>query len=164
MVPELVRSASGPFSAPLGAWTLLGLVGWVFLVVGGMDVGLVWYPAAFGNPAWEFGSVTAALNGLPLPLMGLALILAAASARGKATVVKVAIGTAALALVGVLGAGVLYGLTAPIAVRSVSEPLASSGLGKAILRSVVQLVAYPVALVVLMVQGRRLLRRGDRAE
>ncbi len=164
MVPEMVRSAAGPYSAPLGAWTLLGLVGWVFLLVGGMDVGLVWYPAAFGNPAWEFGSVTAALNGLPLPLMGLALILAGASARGNAAAVKVAIGAAALALIAVLGAGVLYGLTAPIAVRSVSEPLASSGLGKAILRSAVQLVAYPVALVLLILQGRRLLRLGDRPE
>jgi len=69
--------------APVGSWQLLATAGWAFLVVGGMDVGLVWYPAAFGNAGWEFGSITTSLNGLPLPLMGLALVLASATARAK---------------------------------------------------------------------------------
>ena len=62
--------------APTGAWQLLATVAWAFLIVGGLDVGLVWYPAAFGNAGWEFGSVTAMLNGFPLPVMGSALLLA----------------------------------------------------------------------------------------
>ena len=122
-----------------------------------MDVGLVWYPAAFGNAGWEFGSVTAALNGLPLPLMGLALILSGSLAMGRPWQARVVV---LLALV-TLAAGVLYGLTVPLALKSVADPIALSGLRKAILRSVVQLLVYPPIVLYLVWRAWRTMREGD---
>jgi hypothetical protein len=88
----------------VGAWQVLATVGWVFIVVGGLDVGLVWFPPAFGNQGWEFGSITAALNGLPLPVMGTALVLASGVARGHGVSARTAMVIAGLLAVVGLGA------------------------------------------------------------
>ncbi len=74
VLPGSGTRPAGAVRAPAGAWTLLAIAGWGFFLIGLMDVAFVWYPTAFGNGGWEFGSVTAALNGLPLPALGLALI------------------------------------------------------------------------------------------
>lgn len=145
---------------PATAWTLLGTVGWVFLIVGALDVGLVWYPPAFGNPGWEFGSVTAALNGMPLPVLGTALLLGSAMARGHRTAALVGVVAGLAFAVAVLLAAVLYGLTVPVAFTAVTDPLALQGLKKAVVRSVVQLVAYPAILVYLAARGARFIRSG----
>ena len=126
-----------------------------------MDVGLVWYPAAFGNAGWEFGSVTAALNGLPLPLMGLALILSGSLAMGRPWQARVVVILGLLLALGTLAGGVLYGLTVPLALKSVADPIALSGLRKAILRSVVQLLVYPPIVLYLVWRAWRTMREGD---
>ena len=55
---------------PVRTWALLGWVGVAFIVVGGVDFALTWYPMNFGNREWEFGTVTASFNGLPILLLG----------------------------------------------------------------------------------------------
>jgi hypothetical protein len=147
--------------APVGAWLVLAVVGWVFLVVGGMDVGLVWYPTAFGSVGWEFGSITASLNGLPLPVMGIALMLASAVARADQLSARLAMVFASVLAILVVVGGLLYALGVPLALRSVTDPLGLMGLKKAIFRSLVQLVAYPAVLGWAVVRARRLLRTGD---
>ena len=60
-----------------GGAALSGLllpVGLAFLVAGGADLVLTWFPAAFGTAEWEFGTITQTLNGLPVPTLGLALV------------------------------------------------------------------------------------------
>lgn len=147
--------------APAGAWQLLALAGWAFLIVGGLDVSLVWYPAALGDAAWEFGSITASLNGFPLPIIGTCLILASAVARGKSRLALAPFVAAGLFLLAAVGMGLLYALDVTIALKSVNEPLARAGLQKAILRSLVQLVVYPLTLLIVMVRARKLLKTGD---
>src|SRR6185437_6901598 len=60
----------------LEAWRVVGWVGIAFVVMGFTDVALAWYPTAFGNPEWEFGAISATLNGFALPTLGLYLVLA----------------------------------------------------------------------------------------
>ena len=57
------RSA-GRFVPPV-AWDLLGWLGFALFVVGGADFLLTWFPERFGNPEWEFGTITASLNAMP---------------------------------------------------------------------------------------------------
>ena len=68
--PDNVRDAS-----LLNAWRLLYWIGFAFVVMGGTDITLAWYPAPFGNPEWEFGAISATLNGLALPTLGFYLLL-----------------------------------------------------------------------------------------
>lgn len=153
------RVAARP--APTGAWQLLATVGWAFLVVGAMDVGLVWYPTAFGNAGWEFGSVTAMLNGFPLPVMAVALLLASGVARADRKAAWTAMVVAAVFVAACGFAAVLYSLSLPLALQSVTDPIGRQGLLKAVVRSLVQLVVFPVVLITVMVRARRFLKAGD---
>lgn len=147
------RGRQGP-PAPGVGWQLLGGVGVVFVVVGGADLLLAVLPTGFGNPEWEFGTVTSVLDGMPVPTLGLVAVLAAARARGSrlARVVAVLLGLLALAVV---AAAVLYATTVPIALRSVTEPVVRTGLLKAVAKTAVQCVVYPVGLTWLAVAGWR---------
>ena len=56
------------------------------LVLGGLaELGWGLYPYTFGNPEWEFGSLSDFLNRLPLLGLGLTLVLASALRRGFST-------------------------------------------------------------------------------
>ncbi len=116
--------------SPDFGWYLLGWVGLVFALVGGFDLLLTWYPLNFGNPNWEFGTVSATLDGLPVTTLGLALLLGAAVARGKRWLVRtMSVVFVALALVIVLAA-MLYATDVPIALQSMTDPLIALGLKK----------------------------------
>ena len=148
--------------APAGAWTLLGIAGWGFVLIGLMDVGFVWYPTAFGNGGWELGSVTAALNGLPLPALGLALILAGAVARGAGTTARIVQVLSACLVIVVVVMGVVYARRVPEALAATSDALGSAGLRKAIVRSVAQIAIYGGFLVLVIRRAGTLLKTGDR--
>src|SRR5262249_28846829 len=53
------RSDSAP---QWNAWSILGWLGIVFVVLGFGDIALGIYPTQFGNQEWEFGMVSALLN------------------------------------------------------------------------------------------------------
>jgi hypothetical protein len=140
------------------AWDLLGLLGFALFVVGGADFLLSWYPARFGNPEWEFGTITAALNGMPVPLMGLTLLLAAAlesEAAVWARILSVMLLVWAVVLVGL---AVIYGLTIPLAAKGFEVPNIGLGLKRAIGKSLVQLVVYPVTMAWMGIRGLKLAR------
>lgn len=132
-------------------WRFLGWAGWVFVAVGGVDSLLTWFPLALGQPEWEFGTITASLNGLPLPVLGLVLVLGANVAAGRTWMVRVvAVVMLLLALV-VLAVAVLYMLNVPLALRAVTDPLARQGVLKAMVKTVVQVIAYPTGLIAMAV-------------
>ena len=163
VLPDATKRSGGESvkAAPAGAWTLLAIAGWGFLLIGSMDVGLVWYPTAFGNGGWEFGSVTAALNGLPLPVMGLALVLAGAVARGRRVSARMVQLLSGLLLVAVAIMDVLYGTRVSEALAAVSDPLGVWGLRKAVVRSVAQMLIYSGVLVFIVRRASGLLKAGD---
>lgn len=133
-------------------WALLGWVGLTFLVVGGFDYALTWFPTDFGNREWEFGTVIASLNGLPVPVIGLGLLLASSIQTDRRWL-------AWLATIGAFGflAWVLLGIvlwfgTTPIALSSTPVEVLT-GVKKAIAKSAVQSLAYPAILGFLSWRG-----------
>jgi len=133
--------------SPDFGWYLIGWIGLVFAIVGGFDLMLTWYPLNFASPEWEFGTVSAMLDGLPVPTLGCVLLLGAGVARGKRWLVRtMAIVLLALAFM-ILAAAFLYVTTVPMALQSVPEPAIRTGLKKAIAKTSVQAVVYPLAYV-----------------
>lgn len=130
---------------------LLAPVGVAFLLVGGADIALTWYPLRIGSVEWELGTVMQTLNGLPVFALGLALLSARAAAgsrRWPAVSVSVAMILVAIAIVAMAG---LLALSVPVALHAVQDPAVVQGLKKAALKAAVQVVAFPTMFLWLAV-------------
>lgn len=127
------------------AWALLGWVGLTFLVVGGADFALTWYPTDFGNREWQFGTVTASFNGLPLLVLGLGLLLASSILTRRRWLAGVATVGAFGLLLWVLAGVVLWLGTIPLALEGTPVQVLT-GMKKAIAKTAVQSTIYPVIL------------------
>lgn len=150
--PKVLVQQEGAPRARLGAapdfgWTLFGWLGVVFTAVGGIDLLLTWYPLHFGNPEWEFGTVSATLDGLPVLSMGLVMLLGTGAALGRRWLMLATIGVLAALALAILAAAMLYATNVPIALKAVTEPAIRTGLKKAIAKASAQSVLYPLAYV-----------------
>jgi hypothetical protein len=142
-------------ASPDFGWYLLGWIGLAFTIVGGGDLLLVWYPFRFGSPEWEFGTVTQALDGLPVTTLGLAMLLGAAVARGQRWLVRtIATVFLVLAVIIVLAA-ILYATNVPMALQAIEDPGIKTGLKKAIAKSAIQSAVYPLAFLWIGVKAWR---------
>ncbi len=128
---------------PDQAWSLLGYIGIAFILIGALDVGLAWFPFVLGSAEWEFGTIGATLNGLPLPGLGLMLVLASGVALGLPMRIRVVAATCALLVVALLGLGFLYVTVIPVALSEVTNPVVRAGLMKSIVKALALLVIYP---------------------
>lgn len=159
---ESVSSTSPSRSAgrygPSVAWDLLGLVGFALFVVGGTDYLLAWFPPRFGNPEWEFGTITAAFNAMPAALLGLTLLLVTSLASGSAVWARILSIVLLLWAAFVLAMAVIYGLTLPLAARGFADPNLGVGLKRAIIRTLVQIAVYAVVMLLMGVKGLKLAR------
>jgi hypothetical protein len=108
--PAPSPSTSGP------EWRIVFSAALALSVIGGSDVALLWYPLKFGNIDWEFATITAFFDGLPLATIGLSGMVAGATAlrrRGVSralAVFSVLMVMLLLALVGVYVLAVLSGV------------------------------------------------------
>lgn len=154
--PEIApaRTQAGASDA---AWRCLAWFGIVVGFVGFADVALVFYPARFGDPTWEFGVVDSAVSSLPLLIMGLAAIMGAAMARKRPAQIRAAAVVALLLALLILAAWIMYMTTAPLAVR-VSPPEIKPGIYKSIARTTIMSVAFGGGLVVAAAMAFRSLR------
>jgi len=149
--PKIVASAKNqrhPGSAPPDSspsWLILGWIGLAFLVVGGLDFLLLWFPLNLGNPEWEFGTVTQSFNGLPILLLGVGLLTVASQAADRRWWGLVGLGASALLLLWVLGGAVIWALNVSLALETVPDELAL-GVRRAVLKTAVQAVTYSTAL------------------
>lgn len=141
--------------APDFGWKLLGWVGGVLLISGLLDLGLAMYPLGFGNSNWEFGVIGSVLNGLPVPMLGLSLLLGAAVARGWVQGMRIWGLLAITAAVLILAVAVIWALNLPLAFKTVQEPVARLGLKKSVAKTVAQAILYPVAFLWIGWQGMR---------
>lgn len=135
------------------AWRLLGGMGGVFWVVAAADLALAWIPTNFGNPEWEFGTVTAVLNTLPLMTMGLMLMYGGAYSRGREVSLKliaVILGLTALAVLAMLG---LYLSNLSAALAGAANDDIRGGLREAAFKTVLQGLLYPAVYVWLAKHG-----------
>ena len=151
--PQESRKAGHDFSV---GWGLLLAVGWLFVLVGLLNIVLIWIPVRFGSPEYEFASVAASLDSLPLPTMGLVFALAASRALGRPTgakiIVVLTLVMAALILVG----AVLYWLNVPLALQALKNaPAPRLGIIKSTVKVSAQAVLYPIALIVFARMGAR---------
>jgi hypothetical protein len=141
--------------APDMGWYLLGVAGVVFALVGFFDIALTWYPSNFGSPEFEFASYSQSMNFLPLPVLGLMLMLAGGVARGIRWIPKTVAVLMVLVVVLILVGAVLWATSVPVGLRAVEEPMVLRGLKKAIAKTGVQAVLYPIALLYVSVKAWR---------
>lgn len=138
-----------------GAWNILAVVGVVFAGLGLLDVALAWIPADFSSPEWEFGTITASANGLPLPALGLLLVLAAGVATGSRWKVRSASVVMLVLSVLILALALLYVTVIPVALGAVDNALVRTGLVKAMIKASVLLLVFPTLFIWLAIRGWR---------
>lgn len=139
-------------------WSFLGWVGLAFALVGFLDIALAFLPSAFGNAEWEFGTISVTLNGLPLPALGLAMVLAAGVVQGNRWKVNGAVVMLALLTLLLVGAAFLYITVVPVALRDVTNDAVRTGLLKSIVKALTLLVLYPTLFVCIAIAGWRAAR------
>ena len=157
--PSASRSGATGRDGLEGAAFVAIALGATFAFVGLADLVLAWWPVAFGSPEWEFGTVTSTMNGLPVPVMGLALLLAGALAAGRHRTASVVSGICFVLAIATVGLAILWATTLPFAFQPVANDVVRLGLVKAVAKTALQLVAYPVLFVVLGIATRRYLAR-----
>ncbi|MGH7584792.1 MAG: hypothetical protein ACREMH_00945 [Gemmatimonadales bacterium] len=141
--------------APEFGWYLLGLAGAVFALVGLFDIALTWYPANFDSPEFQFASYSQSLNFMPLPALGLLLMLAGGIARGIRWIPKFVAGVLIVLTALILALAVFWALSAAEGLNAVKDPVVLRGLKKAIAKTALQAVAYPLAFVTVSVKAWR---------
>ena len=128
---------------PVLAWAVLGWIGLAFLVVGGSDFALTWYPMNFGNREWEFGTVTASFNGLPIVVLGLGLLYAASLQFGRRWWAALSSVVSAVLMLWVVGGAIIWATNVPLALQSVPAEMLV-GIKKALVKTTFQSMTYPV--------------------
>lgn len=128
------REKGGAKQSVAVGWRVLGWFGWAILLMGLLDLVLVWFPVQSGNPAWEFGVVDASASTTPVVLVGLMAVAASVLTGGRRWVV-VAVGLIATILsLAVVAELFLYWTDVPIALEQVPEQ-AAPGIRKSIVRT-----------------------------
>ncbi|HEX9582619.1 MAG TPA: hypothetical protein VF970_16060 [Gemmatimonadales bacterium] len=128
---------------PGDGWKWIGWFSLILVVVGLGDFLLTWYPTAFGNPEWEFGTVVASFSGLPLVTMGFAGLLGSAVARGIRWQVQVVGWTLVVFGGGLVLAYLTFLLDVPVALRvGGTDAPVQLGLKKAIVKTSLLAVAF----------------------
>lgn len=135
---------TSPADSSSARWYALGAVGVLFLVVGLTDLVLAWVPPRFGNADWEFGTVTAMFNNLPVPSMGVGLSLAGASALESDRARRVVGGIAVLLVLWSLVGAVFFALTLPLALTAVTDPGPRQALMTSTIKTSIQIVIYTI--------------------
>jgi len=161
--PPGEKSQRGGASDPEHIWAVLGWIGLVFLVVGGSDFALTWFPSSFGNREWEFGTVTASFNGLPIVVLGLGFLLMASVQLGRRLWAVLCLVFSVVLLVWVIGGGLLWLRNIPLALEATPVEVVV-GIKKALAKTMVQSVSYPVVLILLAVRSYQAVNgRGTRS-
>lgn len=145
LVRESLRNGLGK---PRGA--LLSVLGGAFLLVGLVDLVLLWIPMRLDSVAWEFATIGRTLDGFPMSALGLGL-LAYGSTRGPRVrrIRLLGFGFAFALLAALLVAlSVLYFTALPTVLQQ-TELEAGEGLRRAAVRHGVQSVVYPLALALI---------------
>jgi hypothetical protein len=132
-------------------------VGVALLFLGLVDLGLTWFPLDFGNREWEFATVTASFNGMPIILLGLMLVLAAAALEGRRWWALLGGVGGLVFLVWVIGSTVLWATNIPLAMGAV-EGAAMTAMKKAILKTTLQSLVLPIIFSAVALHGIKTFR------
>lgn len=131
------------------AWRMLALVGVAFVVIGLVIEVTVLFPLRVGNPEWEFGTVNAFLDSLPLLVIGLSLLAAFGVARGHPWLARAAGAMFIILALIVLAGALLYATVVPQALnlRNYSRIEMLTAVKKAITKAAFQSAVYPIGFL-----------------
>lgn len=139
----------------------LALVAGLFIIaLGWVDILVGWFPLGFGTPEWEFGAVSATVDGLPFSTLGLlAALLGATAAKSRWGLWVVAVWAGWVLVLLLVSAG-LYGLTVPVALGALGGGGMQVPLGRAIVKTTMLMVLYMSFYGWMEFQAIRQLRTG----
>lgn len=139
-------AASAANSAPgIQAWSIVGVVGVGLAVIGWTDVATGLLPFSVGNPDWEFGAISTAIDSMPLATIGLGVAAAAAVAHSRRTALTFLSVFVGLVVLFLMAAIVLYGLSVPVIFKAVPPQMNAQvivAVTKTSLLAVTYLVLY----------------------
>lgn len=156
----MVIGAEGSGSAmqdARSAWTVLTVLGMALAVIGFTDIALLWYPARWASVDWEFGTVSAAFDAMPLATIGLGLACTGAVARGRRRllVVMALVMFAVFAALGVMLT--IFALDVPVVWRAV-DPQLRLPVRKAMMKTGSMSVVYMILYLTLGIWVARRVR------
>ena len=146
---RLVVSRPDPPSSRSTAYTIVMVVGLAFFVVGLVDLVLLWIPVRFQSAAWEFATVGRTLDAVPMPALGLTLVVFG-SLRHSLARLSWWRSAAALFTCGTVlfcALAILFATSAP-AILAETPPEAMAGIRRAAIRHGVQAAVYPVCFAI----------------
>ena len=141
------------------AWLII-VIGAAFAIVGLVDLTLLWTPLRFGDPAWEFTTLSRTFTNVPLTGLGL-LFVAIGLVRhpsDRATLVRVAAAVFAALTIVLAVLGVLY-VTVSFAVLRQTSIEGLDAVGSTIVKNGAEIVAYTTAFALVSVLLWRGVRR-----
>ena len=141
-------------------WLLVGL-GVAFAIVGLVDLGLLWLPLHFGDPAWEFGTLSRTFDSLPMTGLGFGLAMygLVRHRRTRPLWVRAAAIFLAVVTVVLLALGLLY-VTAVPAVVQAAPTESMDAFSAAVAKTVVEIIVYSALCATLATVLWRGVRRG----
>ena len=132
-------------------FTLLGLAGILFAVLGATDLVSQLFPLGLGSPDWEFGTYSSIMDSIPLFTMGIGFLGAYSVARAHRSLSLVLGIILILLAVLILGFAFLYATNLPQALRgrarTPAEMVIRIGLKKAVVKGALQTAIYPIAFL-----------------
>lgn len=152
-----------PADASQGAWRGLGWFGFVLAFVGFADVLLVFYPARFGEPSWEFGVVDGAVSSMPLLFVGLAGLFGSALAQRRNWMIWTVAVCAAFIGLAIAALYLIYLTNVPMALRTAPAEV-MTGIYKSIARTTVMSVMFGGGLMMAAFAAMRSMRSAPRSK
>lgn len=129
---------------------VLAILGFAFLLVGLVDLVLLWFPAHFDSLSWEFATVGRTLDGLPLSALGLGLLAYGGTRNHGSGARRFRTLSAgfALATVLVVGLGILFATALPAVLEQTGAEVLE-GVHRAAVRHGAQAIIYPICFALI---------------
>jgi len=124
VVPEGQRTRGGS-ADEYAAWKMGFLSGLAIAAVGTLDSALLLYPPNFASLDWEFGTISALIESMPLATLGFGAMAVAATAAGFRKWSWLVAITGLLVSLFVLAMLVIYTLDLPAAFRALQPAMKS---------------------------------------
>lgn len=141
-------------------WRTFAVLGLVFLLIGLVTAGTLWFPLELGESEWELGTSSSFFDTFPVLGLGIGFLVASSVALGWKWSIRSVAAACVLIAVFMWLVFALYGTVVPLAFRAVRNPIALTPIKKATAKTVVQAAIYPFALLWLSgVAWRATLRR-----
>jgi hypothetical protein len=136
-------------------WRVVTAVGLVFLLLGLVDLGISWLPLQLGDSEWELGTTSHFFDTFPLLGLGISFLLATTIASGRRWQARTLATFCIFLAVFMWMAFLLYATVLPLAFKHLGNPDVLTPMKKAGVKTAVQALVYPFALLWLAGAGWR---------